>query len=113
MALYHFEIGLPKNLTFKPVIGLIPSGHADKARFDDPRGVIILPKHFLPGVANVIEVETDAFGNLVKILARQKHDSRNDVVYAFLVGSKVIKTAWLQTSTDLHRTLDRSHYDIP
>jgi hypothetical protein len=113
MPLYHFQIGFPKDIKFRPVMNLVPSRHADNARFDDPRGVINLPKSFLPGIAKVIEIETDPSGNVVKILARQKHDARNDVVYAFLPQTKLIKTAWLQTTTDAHVTLDRSRYDVP
>jgi hypothetical protein len=114
MALYHFEIGFPKNLpAFRPVIGLIPSRHAESACWNDRYGVITLPKNFLPGVAKVIEIETDERGNVVKILARQQHNERTDVVYAFLVQSKLIKTAWLQERNDLHKTLRRENYAVP
>lgn len=113
MPLYHYEIGFPPHLVFRPVLGLIPSRHAEDACYNDPRGIITLPKSFLPGVAKVIEAETDENGHLIKILARQPHDAKNDVVYAVALPSKLIKTAWLQTKTDLHKTLRRDLYDRP
>jgi hypothetical protein len=113
MALYHFEVGFPEGMHFRPVLGLVPTMHAQQARLDDPRGIITLPKAFLPGIAQVIEAETDSNGNIIKVLARQPHDSQNDVVYAFIPASRLIKTAWLQTKTDKHRTLDRSRYTVP
>ena len=91
MALYHFEVGFPEGMHFRPVLGLVPTMHAQQARLDDPRGIITLPKAFLPGVAQVIEAETDSNGNIIKVLARQPHDSQNDVVYAFIPASRLIK----------------------
>ena len=114
MPLYHFEIGFPANLPkLRPVIGLVPSQHAENARWDDRYGMINLPKIFNPNVAKVIEIETDNDGNVVKILARQQHDAKHDVVYAFLLSSKLIKTAWLQDRGDAHRTLRREAYNTP
>ena len=115
MPLYHYQIGFPKQMEeIRPVFGLIPSHHAKVAAVSDPRGLIKLPLNFIPRTAQVIEVETDMSGRkILKILARQPMDNRNDVVYAFLPDSKLIKTAWLQTHNDLHKTLDRSKYDAP
>ena len=113
MPLFHFEVGFPAGLSFTPLFNLTPSVHAKQESVKDFRGIITLPKHFLPRTSKVIEVETDWKGELVKILARQPHDDKNDVVFAISVKNKVIKTAWLQNKDDLHKTLDRSKYNIP
>jgi len=113
MPLYHYQVGFPKGLSFRPTLGLIASQHAQMARYTDPRGVITLPKAFLPASAKVIEVETDDAGKVIKIVARQPHDDKNDVVYAFIPDAKLIKTAWLQDKHDAHRTLQRWRYDTP
>ena len=115
MSLYHFEIGFPPLALaqVKPLFTLRPTAHAENEAWDDKRGVIRLPKIFHPAVAKIIELETDVAGRVVKILAREKHDDKTDVVYAVAVADKAIKTAWLQDKTDLHRTLDRSKYNRP
>ena len=113
MPLYHYQVGFPKGLTFRPCLGLVPSEHAQISRYTDQYGVITLPKAFLPAQAKVIEVETDEVGRVVKILARQPHDPKHDVVYAFMPDTKVLKTAWLQDKNDAHRTLQRWKYDSP
>ncbi len=113
MPLYHFEVGFPANLNIVPLFNLRPSNHALREAKRDKRGEITLLVHFLPRVAKIIEIEIDSEGEIVKILARQKHDEENDVVFAVSTDNKTIKTAWLQTSSDTHRTLDRSRYSIP
>lgn len=114
MPLYHTEIGFPSNLPpIRPIIGLVPSKHAENARWDDRYGMITLPKIFNPNYAKVIEIETDNLGNIVKILARQTHDPKHDVVYAIVPQTKLIKTAWLQDKNDAHKTLRRDLYDKP
>jgi hypothetical protein len=114
MPLYHTEIGFPNHIAFKPYFNLRPTLHAEREADRDRYGVIEFPKHFHPAVAKVIEIETDELGNLVKILARQPMDTKgSDVVYAFLVETKQIKTAWINRSDDKHCTLDRARYDTP
>lgn len=114
MPLYHFQIGFPKGIAFAPIFGLRPSPHAITEfayeGFHDPG---LLPKHFLPRVAKVIEIEVDATGNLIKLLARQSFNVEFDLVYSVYIANKVIKTVWLNHKNDKHFTLDRSKYDIP
>ena len=84
MPLYHYQIGLPK-VDLKPVFGLVGSAHAREEAARDYYGALTLPDKFLPRTDKVIEIETDAAGEVVKILARKYLDARDDVVFAFLV----------------------------
>lgn len=113
MPLYHYQVGFPKNIALAPLFNLRPSVHAREEAVRDPRGVIVPPVHFLPRVAKVIEIETDLSDEVIKILARQKYDVQNDVVYSIATKDKIIKTVWLTHRNDNHRTLDRSRYDRP
>lgn len=64
-------------------------------------------------VANVkvIEVETEDDGMTVhKQLVRYPYDSSNDLVMA-IVRNGLVKTAWVNSKTDNHRTLDKSKYE--
>ena len=113
MPLYHKDIGFPASIEFAPLFGLKPSHHALGEANKDRYGIIKLPVHFLPRIAVIIEIELTETGDLIKILARQEHDSNHDVVFAINPVTKVIKTAWLQEKNDNHRTLDKSKYDKP
>jgi hypothetical protein len=116
MPLYHAEVGIPASARgqIKPIFGLHYSPHAREEAVHDRYGhVKELPRHFLPRVAKVIEVETDDQGKLVKVLARQQYDARDDIVYAVNVATKVVKTVWRNSRNDTHRTLDRAKYALP
>lgn len=116
MPLFHCQIGIPGQVLeqVKPLFGLSYSVHArEEAAFDRYGAISEPPRHFLPRVAKVIEVETDQTGRLVKVLARQPYDKRDDVVFAVNVLSKVVKTIWRNRRTDTHRTLDHSKYSHP
>jgi hypothetical protein len=112
MPLYHAEIGFPSRMKFRPVSGLIPSNHATFAARNDRYGIIPMPTDFDPAIWQVVEIEV-VNGALHKIVARKPLDEKNDVVMAFIVQSKVIKTVWINVRDDSHKTLDRSVYSVP
>lgn len=108
-GLYHKDVGFPKGLQILPVFSLIVSEHARRSATN--LGVT-LPQHFLPKVAEVIEVEVFR-GQINKILARQPMDDKRDMCYPFLVSSKLIKTVWINIREDKHHTLDKSKFIVP
>ena len=112
MPLYHKDIGFPSNMKFRGVDGLIPSNHALREANSDRYGGFTLPTSFNPIDWVVIEIEV-LNGALNKIVARKAYDATRDIVMAFLPQSKLIKTAWINVRNDLHKTLDKSAYDVP
>lgn len=112
MPLYHKDIGFPKNMKFKEVVGLIPSAHALREASSDRYGKFDIPTSFDPKTWDLIEIEI-INGALNKVVARKPIDEKRDIVMVFLPLSKLIKTCWINTNDDLHKTLDRSAYSIP
>lgn len=117
MALYHRDIGFPADLKTPNGAFLVNySDHARRAAADDRFGSISLPAaiDFRPGRgAELIEVETDPAGLIVKAVWRVRHDAENDIVMVILMRQKLVKTVWLNRADDLHTTLDESKYDRP
>lgn len=112
MPLYHKDIGFPKKMRLKPVEGLIPSAHALRERDSDRYGAFEIPTSFDPETWTVIEIEV-ANGALNKVVARKPIDDKRDVVMVFLPLTKLIKTLWINESSDTHKTLDKSNYSTP
>lgn len=114
MPLYHYQIGFPKDLEIKPEFGLKYSTHAKMEMLRDRNGTIErVPKNFIPRTDKVIEVETDSLHRPTKIVFRHHYDGIFDVVVVMQLPDKVVRTVWLNSRSDHHRTLDRSHYDKP
>jgi len=112
MPLYHRELGFPSHMRFREVVGLTPSTHARRAASDDRYGSFEIPTSFDPVTWTVIEIEV-INGALVKIVARKALDSTRDLVMAFLIREKLIKTVWVNLASDTHKTLDKSLYSTP
>ena len=114
MPLYHYQVGFPKGLEFKPLFGFTYSLHARMEAMRDRYGPVkMFPQNFLPRTDKVVEAETDSMGNLVKIVFRKYYDAVYDLVIVLDVRTKVVKTVWLNARADTHHTLDRSRYDKP
>jgi len=112
MPLYHKDIGFPAKMKFRAVTGLVPSQHALLASKNDRYGKFEIPTSFDPAEWTVIEIEVNN-GALNKIVARKSLDDKRDIVMAFLVQAKLIKTVWINVRDDEHKTLDKSAYDVP
>lgn len=115
MKLFHFQAyGFPKAITFAPLFGFKYSEHAYRESQQDGNCRIEkLPQNFIPRTDRVIEIETDDAGNLIKILFRKHYNVEFDLVIALMVETKMVKTVWVNSKRDTHRTLDRSRYDRP
>lgn len=112
MPLFHKDLGFPKKMRFKAIEGLTPSAHALRERDSDRYGKFDIPTAFDPETWTVIEIEVEG-GALNKIVARKPIDEKRDIVMVFLPLSKLIKTLWINTNDDTHKTLDKSAYSIP
>lgn len=113
--LYHTEIFVPKELQIKlkyltgKVVNLTYTRHAILAANEDRYGAVNLLSTYTFNPADIIELETDQAGNLIKILVRIKYDKTRDICMAILAGGRV-KTLWLNLASDKHQTLDRTRY---
>ena len=109
MALFHRDIGFPEGVE-QPAIGLILaySRHAEDKAFTC--GVANLPP-YLPEIFDVVEVEV-INGRVSKWVVRMPWTATSDLVLV-IVPDGWVKTVWVNRTTDLHATLDRSRYDVP
>lgn len=113
MPLYHADIWLPEVLTkqIKPLFSLSYSVHARQAARNDRYGEIVnLPRHYIPRISKTIELESDDNYNLIKVVARQYYNEWFDLILVVNVEAKLVKTVWLNSRLDLHKTLDRTKY---
>jgi len=106
---YHYQLGLPTNRLPSGVISLTYSNHALSRAVD--KG-ITLPAFLDTSTAKVIEIEVED-GMVEKILYRVKYNAGYDMLLAIIPYRKFVKTAWLNSVTDKHTTLNASEYDRP
>ena len=116
--IYHAEIGFPKivNVLYGQRFILSFSTHAKLACRNDRYGFIIPPTAVTVTEKNLIEVETEN-GVITKVLVRvpYERDSKKDISIAFIPQGKFgfVKTLWLNLTSDIHTTLDKSKYNTP
>ena len=114
MPLFHKAIGFPADFKAPMLVGLKYGPHAlDAAKFDNYGPISSLPKSFLPRIAEIIEIETDLKGELIKLVGRQVHDAELDLILVISVKDKFVRTVWRNKRTDKHFTLDKSKYNRP
>jgi len=112
MSLYHFEIGFPKGLITKfGVIEVTYKRHALNAAETDRYGRIDLPRTINTDTAKAIEVEV-INRQVVKIVYRTKYNDDFDLILV-LSRDASVRTVWLNSVNDKHKTLDRNKYDKP
>jgi ribosomal protein L2 len=116
-GLFHRDVFLPPELITKACnrFKLTFSKHAREACRNDKYGIIIPPTSINPKPEQIIEVEV-VNGNVVKVVARINHDSRRDLMIAYIPeenGVAFVKTLWFNLTSDNHRTLDKSRYVKP
>ena len=61
----------------------------------------------------IVEVGFDSKGNLNHVLYREPYNDEWDIVYAIKYPEGILKTFWLNRSSDRHSTLDKSLYSMP
>lgn len=114
--LYHKNLGLPKELLYKlnhiKEVSLTYSRHAIIASQSDRYATrrIKLRDKLSFKADDVIELETDANGSLLKLVVRVSYNADLDIIYVLSRGG-FVKTVWLNKKTDLHETLNESKYE--
>lgn len=111
-GLFHKDIGLPispNRIIFHGTLNY--SNHAIKAANSDRYGKINLPKILNTKNDNVtlIELETKN-GRPFKGVYRMPHCQKYDIVIVVLYETRLVKTVWLNSRTDAHKTLGASKY---
>lgn len=114
--LYHSEIGFPakfyKKWPEKMMINLYHSSHAVKAANNDRYGKISLPNMLEVNRSDIFELELDQRGQVIKFCIRKEYNSEYDLCLA-ISADFTIKTCWLNSRQDNHKTLDAGKYDRP
>ena len=117
MSLYHFEVGFPKGVEKNlKKIGKVTNVeylfHAKRAAMHDRYGIIDLPDAVNLSTSKIIEVEV-LNNKVTKVVFRILYDNKFDLVLVMNLPNLSIRTVWLNSKTDKHRTLDRNKYDKP
>lgn len=107
---YHKTLGFPAEVSLRPVLGLVASGHARERAGE--LNIKEIPLMFSPATSEVIELTVNN-NTVEKILARKSLDEKRDVCYVFLTATKVIKTVWVNMKDDKHFTLDKTRFVRP
>lgn len=114
MLLYHADIRLPDGFTMPTArVALNWTSHAHKARKTDRYAETVPAFSNIPLAAfKPVEVGVEG-GRVRKIVVRGHWTPTLDLVFVLIPnGSKpwTVKTVWINTRNDSHRTLDRSRY---
>ena len=110
--LYHKQLGFPKTLELPEKEILVPqySLHAKRSANDDRYGFIKLPEVLKIEKHNIIEVETEDNITPTKIMLRVQYTNTLDLCLVYNVQDTLVRTVWLNKSTDRHASLDKSKY---
>lgn len=109
---YHVDIYMPKTLQAlaQATLGYYAStfrvGHHVFGRSVEK--AFVIPTK-LSQASKLIEVTTDENDSFVKALFRMPYDAEYDFVFS-LAHHGLVVTAWLNSRTDTHRTLDAGAY---
>lgn len=117
--LYHKEIFLPATATalHGKVVELSYTHHAKLALvndryFNQTDSSFRPPFIFEINKDNLIEIETNTAGRIVKYVVRLPYDSKFDIALALIpdLSRAVVKTVWLNDRTDTHNSLNKELY---
>ena len=124
MKLYHREVYwpvgidriLPQCFESWNEVELQYSPHARKEANSDRYGKVKLPETINLETAYIFEVEINDSGVLNKIVARVPYNNKFDLVIVmkvnqYVVNYVIVKTIWLNSVDDKHKTLDESKYE--
>ena len=104
---YHIDIHMPdeiKNYQFAALLKY--SKHARQEAADEN---ITLPMTIDSRECSLIEAEVEN-GKVCKVLYRKPYSKTHDLCIAIIPDTRVVKTVWLNSNQDHHRTLDKSAY---
>jgi len=113
MALYHKFLGFPENTNLpNGFINLKYSKHATFAAMTDRYGHINLPSDISIKESNIIEIEI-VKSNIIKYVYRTKYNKEYDLILVIMPGNNLVKTVWLNSVYDKHKTLNEAKYVRP
>ena len=100
--LYHKDVFMPRVK--------LPTGtfKLEKTRHAEERG-LKLPTCVNFAKVDIFEIEIEN-GKLTKVCYRTSYDKWDDIIVVVSIPSGRIRTAWKNSKTDSHRTLDLSRY---
>jgi L-ascorbate metabolism protein UlaG (beta-lactamase superfamily) len=109
--LYHKDLYMPAGVLAleEKQVTFVVSEHAKKAALSDRHGVLTIPENIRFDGKDVVEAEFEG-GKLKKLVVRIAYDAIRDAVYVFNVPDGLLKTVWLNLSTDGHATLKKELY---
>lgn len=113
--LFHRDIFIPAGVKNCLPIGrynLLASNHAKQAATNDRYGSITIPEVITINVADIFEVEV--IGNRVtKFVVRTSYNAKHDICVVIVPVTPYegrVKTVWLNSKSDNHKTLDKNKY---
>jgi len=110
-GLYHYLLGFPKVEMPKGILPLVYGEHAKDEIRSDRYGKINAPQSINFLHAKIVELEVKN-GCVEKVVARIHHDARRDLILV-VKPDGFVKTVWLNTKDDKHKTLNRARYRRP
>ena len=114
--LLHSDIYLPEEIKSLPAkkYNVLYSTHAIEAAKNDRYGKITLSDKIIFSGLNIFEAEI-INKELTKIVIRIAYDNTNDLCLAIAIKENglMVKTVWLNSKNDNHKTLDTSKYYNP
>lgn len=116
--LFHFELQFPKNAKLHfGTIDLVYTNHAKRACKTDRYGKIDPPKQLNTDNAKVIEAEIVKSNNNTlhtkKVVYRVPYKGSNDLCIVLVPDTNMVKTVWINKTTDRHSTLNTQRYNTP
>ena len=115
--LYHKDVYIPEGmrekipLSFRVEYSSHSLNEAEKDRKGYGLKILNLRRNLSFKETDVIEVETDSYSNIIKVVFRERYNSEFDIVYAISLMNYKVKTIWLQKTDDIHNTLNRGKYE--
>jgi hypothetical protein len=98
---------------------LVWSRHAKLEAVNDKYGVLpslAYPRCFSLRGWELVEVEVNPLGNVVKFVVRRQADEHRSLVLVILRDGPhegIVKTCWTNLTDDQHETLDKSKFSEP
>ncbi len=112
MPLYHIDVFMPRIKLPRGIFPLRYTTHARTAAQTDRYGNIPLPSTLNTGLFKVIELETNARKDIIKVVYKGILDSKRDIAIVCVpdYDQMIVKTVWANEHEDNHATLDRTKY---
>lgn len=111
MSLYHKDTGFPANIALPAgeFNHLICSDHAKDASWSDRYGFFKLPSSITVKPEEIFEIEVEN-NRIIKFCCRKPVTANVDMSFAIIPDRQFVKTIWLNSKKDSHKTLHKHRY---